>query len=85
MTTHRPGNPPPNVLALYSETPCGMDDPAFIMRMTVQIRTQDCIRERMSYTQTLAAVRASMRKIYPEAPAALVDGTVTAAYFVRRL
>ncbi|MCA3121417.1 MAG: hypothetical protein ING90_02130 [Rhodocyclaceae bacterium] len=84
MATRKPSGPPASVLGLYTETPCGMDDPMFIMRITIQMRTEDCIRERMSYTQTLATVRASMRDIYPEAPGALVDGTVTAAYFGRR-
>lgn len=81
MMTRRQGNPSASVLGLYTETPCGMDDLMFVIRMTVQMRTEECIRERMSYTRTLAAVRASMRDIYPEAPASLVDGTVTAAYF----
>lgn len=83
MATRRLNGQPPSVLGLYTETPCGMEDPAFIVRMTVQMHTEDCIRERMSYIQTLAAVRASIRKIYPEAPAALVAGTLTAAYFER--
>lgn len=66
--TRRPVYPSASVLGLYTETPCGMDDLIFVIRMTVQMRTEECIRERISYTRTLAAVRASMRDIYTEAP-----------------